>query len=123
MFWFQSLARQHTKRPVLMSSLVQLPSITCAFAHHEQIAIFTANSRTLNPMHDLIVKECGVRTEDARYVIVGCESVPGFDAVEFGQKVDTKKVQPGIVDLAKHTIADHPGAHYTLCHRAGFSDL
>ena len=110
MFWFQDLARRHTKRPVLMSSLVQLPSITCAFAMHERIAIFTANSTTLNPMHDLIVNECGVHVEDNRYVIVGCEAVPGFEAVEFGEKVDTKRVQPGIVDLAKHTIAEYPGA-------------
>lgn len=114
MFWFQDLARHHTKRPVLLSSLVQLPSITCAFAKHEQVAIFTANSATLNPMHDLIVDECGVRVEDARYVIVGCECVPGFEAVAYGDQVDTRKVQPGIVDLAKHVIADYPGVRQRL---------
>lgn len=110
MFWFQELARQHTKKPVLMSSLVQLPSVTAAFAHHEQIAVFTANSRTLEPMHDLIARTCGVRVEDERFVIVGCQDVPGFEAVELGGKVNTKKVQPGIVNLAKRVIADHPGA-------------
>ena len=110
MFWFQDLARQHTKKPVLMSSLVQLASVTAAFARHEQIAIFTANGRTLEPMHGLIARECGVRVEDDRFVIVGCEGVPGFEAVEAGGKVNTKKVQPGIVDLAKRVIADHPGA-------------
>lgn len=37
MFWFQELARKYTDKPVLMSSLVALPSITTAFAHHEQV--------------------------------------------------------------------------------------
>lgn len=109
MFWFQELARRHTDKPVLMSSLVQLPSITIAFAHHEQVAIFTANGRTLEPMHDLIARSCGVDVRDNRYVIVGCENVPGFEAVERGEKVNVKQVQPGIIDLAKHVIADNPG--------------
>lgn len=39
MFWFQELARRYTDKPVLMSSLVQLPSITTAFAHHEQVPL------------------------------------------------------------------------------------
>jgi hypothetical protein len=60
-------------------------------------------------MHDLIARSCGVDVNDNRYVIVGCESVPGFEAVERGEKVDTMKVQPGIVDLAKRVIADFPG--------------
>lgn len=109
MFWFQELARRYTDKPVLMSSLVQLPSITIAFAHHEQVAIFTANGRTLEPMHDLIARSCGVDVHDNRYVIVGCENVPGFEAVERGEKVNVRQVQPGIVDLAKHAIADNPG--------------
>lgn len=35
MFWFQELARRQTSKPVLLSSLVQLPAITCAFARHK----------------------------------------------------------------------------------------
>ena len=110
MFWFQDLARQHTRKPVLLSSLVQLPSVTASFAHHEQIAIFTANSCTLEPMHGLIARECGVKVSDRRFVIVGCQNVPGFEAVERGEKVDTRAVQPGIVALAKQVISEHPGA-------------
>lgn len=109
MFWFQDLARQHTHKPVALSSLVQLPSIVSAFAFHEQIAIFTANSCTLEPMHDLIARECGLEVTDNRFVIVGCQNVPGFEAVERGEKVDTEYVQPGIVLLAKQVIAEYPG--------------
>lgn len=35
MFWFQDMARRQTSKPVLLSSLVQLPAITCAFAKHK----------------------------------------------------------------------------------------
>ena len=34
-------------------------------------------------------------------VVVGCEDVPHFDAVAKGEKVDTEKVQPGIVARAE----------------------
>jgi hypothetical protein len=77
-------------------------------------------------MHDLIARYCGVDVNDNRYVIVGCECVPGFEAVERGEKVDIVRVQPGIVDLAKATIADYPGApscaaqQCFLLHEMGF---
>lgn len=109
MFWFQRLAREHTKKPMLLSSLVALPTITASFANHEQVMIMTANGKTLEPMHELIANFCGVDIHCNRYVIVGCEDVPGFEAVERGEKVDTVKVQPGIVDLAKKVVSDYPG--------------
>ena len=43
MMFFQALARKHTKKPVFMSALCQLPAVTCGYHHDEQIAIFTAN--------------------------------------------------------------------------------
>lgn len=45
-----------------MSSLAQLPAVTCAYNKNEQIIIMTANSKTLEPMRDLIRDECGVDT-------------------------------------------------------------
>merc|ERR1712032_515295 len=83
MMWLQPKARQHIKSsvPVFMSSLAQLPSVTRAYHESEKIAILTANGKTLEPMRELIKEECGVDTENERYVIVGCEKVPGFEAV------------------------------------------
>jgi Asp/Glu/hydantoin racemase len=104
MMWFQDLARQHTHKPVLMSSLVQLPSVCAAYSKTEDIAIFTANSKTLAPMNSLIEEQCGVNPEDTRFQIVGCQDVPGFEAVEVGGKVDVPKVTPGIVALAKEVL-------------------
>lgn len=54
MMYFQILARRCSKRCICMSALAQLPAVTCAYAHNEKIAIFTANGQSLEPMHDLI---------------------------------------------------------------------
>jgi len=108
MMYFQGLARQHTKKPVFMSSLAQLPAVTCGFAKDELIALFTANSETLTPMKELIKAECGVDAHTHRFVIVGCQDVPGFEAVAAGGKVDTKKVTPGMVQIAKDTLRKYP---------------
>lgn len=108
MMWFQELARQHTHKPVLMSSLVQLPSICAAYSRKEDIAIFTANSTSLTPMNDLIQEQCGVDPKDTRFHIVGCQDVPGFEAVALGEKVDVEMVTPGIVELCKKVLAANP---------------
>lgn len=86
-------------------------TLLSSLENYMQVAIFTANSESLHPMLDEIAEACGVSVSDKRYVIVGCETVPGFEAVALGEKVDTKKVQPGIVALAKKTISEHPSAH------------
>mmetsp|Transcript_24040 Transcript_24040/g.81991 ORF Transcript_24040/g.81991 Transcript_24040/m.81991 type:complete len:361 (-) Transcript_24040:125-1207(-) len=114
MMYFQKLARQHTHLPVCMSSLAQLPAVTSGYSKNEQIAIFTANGKTLEPMRDLIREECGVNTKEKRYIIVGCEDVPGFDAVEKGEKVDVEYVTPGIVAKAKKVLEDHPNVRAFL---------
>ena len=46
-------------------------------------------TETLEPMRDLIKEECNVDAEEKRFIIVGCQDVDGFDAVEKGEKVDT----------------------------------
>lgn len=108
MMYFQHLARHKTTKPVFMSALAQLPAVTCAFNSHELIAILTANGKSLAPMRGLIKDECGVDTEERRYVIVGCEHVPGFEAVAEGGKVNVEKVTPGIVQLLKETLHVYP---------------
>lgn len=109
MMYFQQLARQHTKKPVFMSSLAQLPAVTCAFAKTELICVMTANGKTLAPMRPLIRDECGVDPDEHRYIITGCEDVPGFEAVAVGGKVDVEKVTPGMVAKAKKMLREHPG--------------
>lgn len=114
MMYFQEIAREITHIPVFMSSLCQLPAVTCAYSANEQIIILTANSQTLEPMRDLIRVECGVDTQDQRYHIVGCEDVDGFEAVAFGEKVDTKKVEPGVVKKAMEALEMYPDSRAFL---------
>ena len=108
MMYFQPLARTLTHVPVFMSSLCQLPAITCAFASNEEIIILTANGKSLQPMSDLIKKECGVNTNEDRYHIIGCEDVEGFEAVALGSKVNTKLVEPGILSKALQALKLFP---------------
>jgi len=108
MMYFQKLARQNTKLPVFMSSLAHLPAVTCGFAKNELVAILTANGKSLESMKPLIKHECGVDADETRYVIVGCEDVPGFEAVALGQKVEVEKVTPGIIHKVQQVMKKHP---------------
>lgn len=108
MFWFQPLVRKITNIPVFMSSLCMLPAITCAYAKNEPIAIVSANGNSLAPMHDLILEECGVEVEDKRYVIIGLQDVPHFNAVAMGTQVDYAKVEPGVVEELKRVLKERP---------------
>lgn len=108
MMYFQALARQHATVPVFMSSLAQLPAVTCGYSQHELIAVMTANGDSLRPMRSLIKDECGVDSEDRRFVMVGCEDVDGFEQVALGGKVDVAKVTPGMVAKAKKTLNNNP---------------
>jgi hypothetical protein len=88
--------------------------VICAYDSSEQIIILTANATTLEPMTDLIKKECGIDTHGPRFHIIGCEDVPGFEAVALGEKVDTVMVQPGIVSKALWAIKKFPSSRAFL---------
>ena len=108
-FNLQHEARKHTKKPVFMSSLCMAPTVAAAYAKDELIAIFTANSTSLEPMRDLIKEECGIDPNDKRFVIVGCQDVPIFGkAVAEGLKVDWEAVTPHMVKLAQDTVKANP---------------
>jgi len=108
-FNLQHEARKHTKKPVFMSSLCMAPSVAAAYGKDELVAIFTANQFTLEPMRELIKKECGIDPNDQRFVIVGCQDVPIFGkAVADGLKVDWEAVTPHMVELAKATVKANP---------------
>lgn len=74
----------------------------------------TANGATLEPMRDLVRDECGVDTQQKRFHVIGCQDVPGFEAVALGEKVNTQKVQPGIVAKAKQALVEFPQARAFL---------
>jgi len=108
MMHFQEFASLLTRVPVFLSSLCILPAIKAAYGPSQQIAIFTANKAKLEPMRELIERTCAVQVGEERFVIVDCKDVPGFEAVERGEAVDTLKVEPGMVELAKRVVSKHP---------------
>lgn len=116
MMWFVERAKEiNTKKPILLSSLMLLPSIVASFGPNDKVIIVTANARSLDPMQDLIKRQCGIDAQDLRFVYVGCETVPHFgEEVEAGLKVNTELAQPGIVQNVKNAIAKHPQARAIL---------
>ena len=103
---FQSIARNVTKFPIFMSSVCQLPAVTCGYAVKEQIIITTAKGRSLEPTRNLIQEEFGVDPEETRYnYIVRCEDVPHFgQAVANGDKVNVEETTPWIVRCCSCTF-------------------
>ena len=65
--------------PVFLSPLVQLPVISSAFCRQKQTIILTSSGKDLQDQRDLIRDECCVDIN--RFHIVGCEDIPGFEAV------------------------------------------
>jgi len=108
MMAFQPIARQVASIPVFMSSMVQCPMISLAFDKYDKVLILTANSKTLKPQKDVLLSHCGFNVDDDRFIIIGLQDVPGFDAVEKGEKVDVEFVTPGIVKVAKDYVKKNP---------------
>ena len=103
-----------------MSSLCMAPSVAAAYAKDELIAIFTANSTSLEPMRSLIKEECGIDPEDKRFVIVGCQDVPIFGkAVADGLRQGTA----GVSITSPHIIRLNEEAEALLSARASTNPL
>merc|ERR1719162_2656224 len=90
MMAFQPIAREVATVPCFMSSMVQCPMISVAFDKYDKILILTANSATLKPQKATLLSQCGFDVDDDRFVIIGLQDVPGFDAVEKGEAVDVE---------------------------------
>uniref|UniRef100_A0A7S4QVH1 Uncharacterized protein n=1 Tax=Alexandrium monilatum TaxID=311494 RepID=A0A7S4QVH1_9DINO len=108
MMAFQPIASEVASVPVFMSSMVQSPMVSVAFDKYDKILILTANSKTLKPQKDTLLKHCGFDVDDSRFVIYGCEDVPGFDAVSKGDKVDVEYVTPGMVKMVTDILEKEP---------------
>jgi hypothetical protein len=108
MMAFQVIARRTAKVPVFMSSMVQCPMVSVSIDKYEKIMVMTANSATLKPQKDALLEHCGFDVDEDRFVIVGLQDVPGFNAVAEGKKVDVEFVTPGIVKLVKECIDKQP---------------
>merc|ERR1719265_2470159 len=104
MMAFQIMARKIATKPVFMSALCQVPCITTAFDPNDVILVLTANGDSLKAQKDFLNTHCGFKVDSKRFLIKGCQDLPGFDAVARGEQVDINKVQPYVVKLAMDTI-------------------
>ncbi|CAE7919516.1 ALMA7 [Symbiodinium necroappetens] len=84
--------------------MMQCPMISVAFDKYDKVLILTANDDTLKPQKETLLTSCGFDVDDSRFMIKGCQDVPGFDAVAKGEKVDVDYVQPGIVYMVKQIL-------------------
>ena len=111
MMYYQGFAMKEIRRErsvaIVMSSLLQIPAMLCGLSVEEDIMVLTANEENLQKMEPHF-KESGLNINQKRIHIVGCDNVPGFEAVAEGGKVDSKKVQPGIVALVKEKLNEFP---------------
>jgi len=108
MMAFQPLARDVASVPVFMSSMVQCPMVSVAFDKYDKILILTANSATLKPQKETLLSHCGFDVDDDRFIIQGCQDIPGFDAVAKGQRVDVEVVTPGMTKMVSGIIDKFP---------------
>ena len=107
MMAYQIRIRRMTNLPVFMSSLLQAPIAAASFQADEKIAILTANSKTLGDNLGNLLTSFGIHVDPARFVVIGCETVIGFDAVEKGKRIDYKLVSKGILEhLKQYCIRD-----------------
>lgn len=107
---YQELARRASHLPVFLSSLLLLPTLLTTSSPSKTVAVFTANSTSLLAMKAMVHRLCGLEEEEGnrRIIMVGCQEVPGFEAVALGSAVDQALVEKGVVKLAKETQQEHP---------------
>ncbi|CAE7230357.1 ALMA7 [Symbiodinium sp. CCMP2592] len=108
MMAFHMIARKIAAKPIFMSSMVQCPIIAASLEPEDQILLLTANDRHLKPQKQVLLSSCGFDVDEDRFLIKGCQNVPGFEAVALGGKVPLEVVQPGIVKLVQETRKQHP---------------
>ncbi|EOD11456.1 hypothetical protein EMIHUDRAFT_459770 [Emiliania huxleyi CCMP1516] len=78
--------------------------------------VLTANGAALEPKFAEMLALANVTEAEvqARFHVLGLEDVDGFDAVAKGEAVDTARVEPGIVALAKAAVARFPDVRAIL---------
>ncbi|CAE7261858.1 ALMA4 [Symbiodinium pilosum] len=97
MMHYQCFARYVANVPVFMSALIQAATMAAAMEPAERVLILTANAASLQPGRDKLLLESGIQvTNSEKFVIRGCESLPGFEAVANAERVDTIRVQAAI---------------------------
>lgn len=107
---YQKDAVDISKRvPCFISALLQCSVLKGLFGSDACFLILTANGPALEPGIGPILSQCHVRPEDhGRFAVLGCQDLPGFDAVFKAEKVNVEEVQPHVVKLVEDYKAANP---------------
>ena len=135
---YQKEARRQAKLPCFISAVMQCHILSCSFSVDEEFLVLTANGESLRPSFNKMLTMAHVTDPErqARFHVLGCENVDGFDAVAKGEKVDVPRVThcqalshsspsashhlllppqvdvprvtPGIVKIASEAVAKNP---------------
>ena len=107
---YQKEARRQAKLPCFISAVMQCHILSCSFSVDEEFLVLTANGESLRPSFNKMLAMAHVTDPErqARFHVLGCENVDGFDAVAKGEKVDVPRVTPGIVKIASEAVAKNP---------------
>jgi len=91
--------------PVFLSSLIQIPFISCLIGPDAKVGVITADSKSLN--ENLLM---AVDVSDAsNLVVAGLEDQPNFYrfAIKETGVLDTKVVEAEVVSVARRMVANH----------------
>lgn len=110
MMHYQKDARLMCSVPCFVSALLQAPMLSSLFAADELVLVLTANGPALAAELPHLLSMSGVSSaaDQKRFVVAGCEGLPGFEAVALGQKVNVAKVMPHCVKLVQSKIREMP---------------
>merc|ERR1719473_1949283 len=107
--------RMSQKVPCFISAILQCPLLASLYAKDERILVLTANGPALSAVFPRLLSLCHVGAADhGRFLVEGCESLPGFEAVANAQKVDVDRVQPHIVRLVQSKLQADPAIRAVL---------
>jgi len=103
------------RAPVFISAVLQCSLLASLFGSAAHVLVLTANGPELRDAMTKLLKLAHVPDKDhGRFIVAGCEDLPGFEAVKLAQKVDTDKVQPHVVDLVKKHMQQTPSIRAVL---------
>ena len=132
MMYYQKRIADLSPVPVMMSSLMQLPTILSSIKTENKVMILTANDEALTRValenmlvDNSIYSEDSIEAVMSRIVIIGCQNVIGFEAVANGSKVEYDVTVNGIVELVQTYLEANPDVRAILseCTELGmFSD-
>lgn len=108
---YQADAREMSRVPTFISPLLQAPMLARMYAPHEHILVVTANGAALKPQMPKLLGQCTVRdpATQKRFLVVGCEDVPGFgEEIAAGKKIDVERVTPEMLKLVNRELAAMP---------------